>query len=167
MDLTCRRTRAFTLVELLVVIAIIALLITLILPALHAAKEQARRTLCTINQRNLYLSLNAYAEDHDEWWPRGPLPRGQGFRNSIFANWWHFLRPDPKKKWGNSGPDYVGDVKVFRCPSDPTHGYGQPGGDVPKVNHLPGMEGVAPSYGYWGYNAIWNVSYVVKQYEKP
>ena len=58
-----RRRRAFTLVELLVVIGIIGLLISIIMPALNKAREQARRTRCLSNMRQLSIAWMLYATD--------------------------------------------------------------------------------------------------------
>ncbi len=59
-----KRTNHFTLIELLVVIAIIAILAAMLLPALSAAREKARSTVCLSKLKNLWLGQYLYANDH-------------------------------------------------------------------------------------------------------
>jgi len=72
------RRKAFTLIELLVVIAVIALLMSILMPALNAAREQSRRVGCGQNERSTGMALLMYANDYS-----GKLPL-----NSVDA-WVH------------------------------------------------------------------------------
>jgi prepilin-type N-terminal cleavage/methylation domain-containing protein/prepilin-type processing-associated H-X9-DG protein len=64
-----RRSPGFTLIELLVVIAIIAILAAILFPVFAKAREKARQTTCTNNQRQLATALLMYAQDHEEVLP--------------------------------------------------------------------------------------------------
>lgn len=69
---------AFTLIELLVVVAIIALLISILLPSLACAREQAKAAKCGVQMRGFGLGLNTYANDNRDWLP-GPNTTGVNF----------------------------------------------------------------------------------------
>jgi prepilin-type N-terminal cleavage/methylation domain-containing protein/prepilin-type processing-associated H-X9-DG protein len=77
------RKIGFTLIELLVVIAIIALLLSILMPALRAVREQGRRAVCAQNEKNTGLGLFLYANDYD-----GKLPLNVVDRWLFDVSYW-------------------------------------------------------------------------------
>jgi prepilin-type N-terminal cleavage/methylation domain-containing protein len=120
-----RLRRAFTLVELLVVIAIIGVLVALLLPAVQAARESARRASCSNNLKQHGLALHNY---HDTYltFPMGWSNRGQGWSAMILPQ----IEQKPlydTLQWAESNNWDTNDtpneracgtlIKVYRCPS--------------------------------------------------
>ncbi|OGV66303.1 MAG: hypothetical protein A3K19_20035 [Lentisphaerae bacterium RIFOXYB12_FULL_65_16] len=70
----------FTLIELPVVIAIIAILASLLLPALELAKEKGRQSVCMSNSKQIGLATLLYLRDYDERYPNHDWPSGNGSR---------------------------------------------------------------------------------------
>jgi len=91
--------KGFTLLELLVVIAIIAILASMLLPALAKAKEAGKRIACVNGLRQLGLSMQMYADDHDGLQPERTINR-------------------PGGSWPATLRDYYKDLKMLVCPSD-------------------------------------------------
>ena len=66
---------AFTLIELLVVVAIIALLVSILLPSLGKAREQAKKSFCSNNLAQFGRAIHVYAGEYKYFCPHNPYPR--------------------------------------------------------------------------------------------
>ncbi len=110
-----RKSRGgFTLIELLVVIAIIAILAAILFPVFARARENARRTSCMSNMKQLGLAFMQYAQDYDERMPVGH-PGTVGGVEYFGGNGWS----------GGIFP-YTKSVQLYSCPSDASNNTARP-----------------------------------------
>lgn len=98
--------RGFTLIELLVVIAIIALLAAILFPVFARARENARRSSCQSNLKQLALGFHQYAQDFDEQFPLRYYP--------VTCS------PFTYKGWVDNVQPYLKSTQIFQCPSETT-----------------------------------------------
>lgn len=114
--MTRSRTHAFTLIELLVVISIIALLISILLPALGGARESAMSAQCKSNLRQLHMALNVYAGDY-----KGHVPPYRDYWTPGLSQpnyFWHVIMRNENyipRQLGSSGLDNLSALE--HCPS--------------------------------------------------
>jgi prepilin-type N-terminal cleavage/methylation domain-containing protein/prepilin-type processing-associated H-X9-DG protein len=95
--------KAFTLIELLVVIAIIAILAAILFPVFQKVRENARRTACLSNTKQLGLGFIQYTQDADEQLPYCFYGAPQGWAGHLYP--------------------YVKSTGVFKCPDDSTNSF--------------------------------------------
>lgn len=136
---------AFTLIELLVVIAIIAILAAILFPVFGRARENARRSSCQSNLKQIGLGIMQYVQDYDEKYPftvnvngtppDADYPDGSGQYDGWFnyGTWRYFIHP------------YVKSAQVYKCPSAKEH---DPG--IKYLNADGSSAGVFPS-SQWTY----------------
>ncbi len=95
--------KGFTLIELLVVIAIIAILAAILFPVFSRARENARKTSCLSNLKQIGLGIMQYTQDYDETLPLGRWNHPSG----------------AEVRWRQTIFPYVKSTQLFMCPSNP------------------------------------------------
>jgi prepilin-type N-terminal cleavage/methylation domain-containing protein/prepilin-type processing-associated H-X9-DG protein len=103
-----RNRQAFTLIELLVVIAIIAILAAILFPVFARARENARRSSCMSNLKQIGLGVMQYTQDYDEKFPNWATNIAYNAANPQPYGWADTLQP------------YLKSTQIFQCPSEST-----------------------------------------------
>lgn len=154
------RLAAFTLIELLVVIAIIAILASLLLPALATAKEKARAIRCVSNMRQMMVATKLYTGDNNDYF----FPNTYSGADGWLRGWLDFngANSDNWNKDTLLNPDravlspYTRDIGIYQCPSDWSSVAKPAEGQVRRVRSLAlsqavgtWTDGKSPTQGVW------------------
>ena len=111
--------RGFTLIELLVVIAIIALLLSILMPALGMVKEKAREVVCRTNLKQYGVAMTSYLAENDDKFPLShySIFHAQAGTYTSYSCLWHDNEVDYGDEM-NQGPlfSYLSSMKVHLCP---------------------------------------------------
>jgi prepilin-type N-terminal cleavage/methylation domain-containing protein/prepilin-type processing-associated H-X9-DG protein len=99
------KQRGFTLIELLVVIAIIAILASILFPVFARARENARRSACQSNLKQIGLGIMQYTQDYDEKMP------------AVVPDVVNFGAPNAAPSIQTTVQPYIKSMQLFRCPS--------------------------------------------------
>jgi prepilin-type N-terminal cleavage/methylation domain-containing protein len=129
------RLRGFTLVEVLVVTAVMAVLISILLPSLGRAREDARRTVCLANLKHVGASLFSYASTNRELGPQIMAPIDKRSPRTLLS------LVAETVNLGLMMPKHVAEPNVLICPSQKVFNYAR---DMRLLRH----ERVAGSYAY-------------------
>jgi len=110
--------KGFTLVELLVVIAVIALLMSILMPVLRKARDQAMRVICANHLKNQQLGMTMYADTHNN-----KIPTGGGYwpwdvSNNTVRNLLRYMGTDTAALSGKESPAPVQYSENFYCPAN-------------------------------------------------
>ena len=97
--------RGFTLIELLVVIAIIAILAAILFPVFARARENARRSSCQSNLKQIGLGVSQYTQDYDEYYP-------------MNRHNWNLDGTGGTTGYAQMIQPYIKSRQLFKCPSD-------------------------------------------------
>jgi prepilin-type N-terminal cleavage/methylation domain-containing protein/prepilin-type processing-associated H-X9-DG protein len=104
-DRLSTRRAGFTLIELLVVIAIISILASMLFPAFARAREQARKTVCISNLKQIGLGIMQYTQDYDERYPIG------------YPFWYNDPIPPADQLLVQVVDPYIKSTQIWKCPS--------------------------------------------------
>ena len=148
------KKKAFTLIELLVVISIIALLISILMPALNKAREQATGTVCLGNQKALIMAYIMYADENEDRVVGSDFGVGLDDPKSKYAWVKVPLKPfdatlGEKKEAIRAGLlwPYINAIDVYHCPGDRREL--KPQTTFRSYSIVGGLNGVLPK-GQWG-----------------
>ena len=108
----------FTLIELLVVIAIIAILASMLLPALNKARDKAKQIACTNNLKQMGTGSAIYNSNYDDY-----IVHGQLTKSPDYKLWFEELGMSGQHEWSTPGlssrAKYMKWFRPFVCPSEP------------------------------------------------